>query len=126
MSIKDFFLLFLDQFIILVGSMIAVKPKFENSYRLPTACHISSQKVINVIRFAEKTLISRQSHTFDLLKVLDLIRLGLKKEKDLRRFKLVVTGFVVQNDGQDVKSTSRCLWSSETDFSSKYFSLSNQ
>ena len=92
-------------------------PKYENTFRLGPDGHIHIGKVRSIISFAKNA--AKQEAKFDLLKLLDLVRYGLKKEKSLKRFKLVATGFVVDDNGQDVKNTSKCLWASETDFSGK-------
>ena len=67
----------------LVGSTAKPPPKYENTYRLGPQTVIPFRRIYSIFSFAERTL----DNSFDLLKMLDLVRFGLKKEKSLHRYK---------------------------------------
>ena len=67
----------------LVGSTVKPPPKYENTYRLGPQTVLSFKRIHGIFSFAERTL----DNSFDLLKMLDLVRFGLKKEKSLDRYK---------------------------------------
>ena len=79
--------------------------KTENSYRLGPKYKILESDILKTIAFAKKTVftdltkddaILQKTRTL-LLKLLDLVRLQLKSDTKLKRYKTIVTGFVGNN-----------------------------
>ena len=93
-----------------LGSVFSYQPaqlpqKIENSYRLGPKYKILESDILKTIAFAQKTVftdltkddaILQKTRTL-LLKLLDLVRLQLKSDTKLKRYKTIVTGFVGNN-----------------------------
>lgn len=90
-----------------LGSVFSYQPaqipkKIENTYRLGPKHKILESEILKTISFAQKTVLTDlkkddqpllKTRTL-LLKLLDLVRLQLKTETKLNRYKTIVTGFV--------------------------------
>ena len=90
-----------------LGSVFSYQPaqipkKIENTYRLGPTHKILESEILKTISFAQKTVLTDikkddqpllKTKTL-LLKLLDLVRLQLKTETKLNRYKTIVTGFV--------------------------------
>ena len=90
-----------------LGSVFSYQPaqlpkKIENTYRLGPKQKILESEILKTISFAQKTVLSDLKKDDQpllktrslLLKLLDLVRLQLKTETKLNRYKTIVTGFV--------------------------------
>ena len=90
-----------------LGSVFSYQPaqlpkKIENTYRLGPKHKILESDILKVISFAQKTVLTDLNKVDQpllktrslLLKLLDLVRLQLKTETKLNRYKTIVTGFV--------------------------------
>ena len=90
-----------------LGSVFSYQPaqlpkKIENTYRLGPKHKILESEILKVISFAQKTVLTDLNKVDQpllktrslLLKLLDLVRLQLKSETKLNRYKTIVTGFV--------------------------------
>ena len=89
------------------GSVFSYQPaqlpkKIENTYRLGPKHKLLESEILKVISFAQKTVLTDLNKVDQpllktrslLLKLLDLVRLQLKTETKLNRYKFIVTGFV--------------------------------
>ena len=90
-----------------LGSVFSYQPaqipkKIENTYRLGPKHKVLESEILKAISFAQKTVLTDlkkddqpllKTRTL-LLKLLDLVRLQLKSETKLNRYKTIVTGFV--------------------------------